>query len=80
MYVRGEIEEPLGRGLVAITGLSPGERDYDIRNDEGQLITVPDFTWPDAKVAVFCDGFVVHGNREALELDARKRNQLQTDG
>jgi very-short-patch-repair endonuclease len=41
---------------------------------------VPDFAWEDAKVAVYCDGFAVHGKVETLELDAGKRNVLQARG
>jgi very-short-patch-repair endonuclease len=41
---------------------------------------VPDLTWPDVKVAVFCDGYAYHGNPETLELDAKKRNFLQSKG
>ena len=42
--------------------------------------TVPDFTWPDAGLAVYCDGFAVHGNVQTLALDAAKRNWLQSHG
>jgi len=28
----------------------------------------------------FCNGLAVHGNRDTLELDARKRNWLQAHG
>jgi very-short-patch-repair endonuclease len=41
---------------------------------------VPDFTWPDAKVAVFCDGYAYHGDPATLELDARMRIWLQSRG
>lgn len=43
-------------------------------------MTVPDFAWEDAKLAVYCDGFGVHGNAEKLDLDAAKRNSLQGRG
>jgi ATP-dependent helicase YprA (DUF1998 family)/very-short-patch-repair endonuclease len=42
--------------------------------------TVPDFAYPDQKIAVYCDGFAYHGNKETLESDARKRNTLQSEG
>lgn len=79
-YKKGEIEEPLRRALERIEGLPQGVRDYEIRDDQGILITVPDFCWPDVKLAVFCDGFAVHGNRETLERDAKKRNTIQGRG
>ena len=79
-YAKGEIEEPLRRALESIEGLPRGERDYEIRDEEGGLVSVPDFAWPDVKIAVYCDGFAVHGNRETLEQDAQKRNFLQSRG
>ncbi|MDH7513501.1 MAG: DEAD/DEAH box helicase [Clostridiales bacterium] len=79
-YPKGEIEEPLRRALKEIEGLPPGEREFEIKDEEGRLVTVPDFAWPDARIAVFCDGFAVHGNRETLESDAQKRNYLQSRG
>jgi len=44
------------------------------------LITVPDFAWEDVRLAVYCDGFAVHGNVDTLALDAAKRNWLQAHG
>jgi len=79
-YSKGEIEEPLRRALEQIEGLPPEERDFEIKNEQGRLVTVPDFVWPDVKLAVYCDGFAIHGNRETLELDAQKRNFLQSRG
>jgi len=80
-YRKGPIEEPLAAALAAIPGLPAPDREHEVRDPASNaLITVPDFTWADAKVAVFCDGFAVHGNRDTLELDARKRNWLQAHG
>jgi hypothetical protein len=76
-YPKGEIEEPLRLALESIPDLPRGERDHEIFDTSGKLITVPDFAWPKIKLAVYCDGFAVHGNRETLEKDARKRNYLQ---
>lgn len=42
------------------------------------MITVPDFAYPGLRIAIFCDGFAFHGNPDTLELDARKRNWLQS--
>jgi superfamily II DNA/RNA helicase len=79
-YPKGEIEEPLRKALEQSEGLPPGERDFEIKDEQGRLVTVPDFTWPDVKLAVYCDGFAVHGNRQTLESDAQKRNFLQSRG
>ncbi len=78
-YRKGEIEEPL-RAALARAGLPEPERDHEVRDDEGRLVTVPDFAWPDVKLAVYCDGFAVHGKPDTLELDAQKRNFLQSRG
>ncbi len=78
-YRKGAIEEPLKEALARVPGLPAGVRDFEI-HDGGRLVTVPDFTWEDRKIAVYCDGYAVHGNRETLELDAGKRNLLQAHG
>lgn len=79
-YRKGYIEEPLLAALRAQAGLPEPERDYEITNDHGAVVTVPDFTWPAQKVAVFCDGYAFHGDPATLELDAKKRNSLQARG
>ena len=53
---------------------------HRVLTDSGELLTVPDFAYPDRRIAVYCDGFAYHGNKEALESDARKRNTLQSQG
>ena len=78
-YRKGYIEEPLMAALARIPGLPAPERELEIV-EAGRLITVPDFAWGDAKVAVYCDGFASHGTVETLELDAGKRNFLQARG
>ncbi|GIX46105.1 MAG: hypothetical protein KatS3mg131_0316 [Candidatus Tectimicrobiota bacterium] len=65
---------------LARLGITDGQRDFEIRDEAGRLVTVPDFAWPAFKVAVFCDGYAYHGNPETLELDAAKRNFLQSKG
>jgi very-short-patch-repair endonuclease len=78
-YPRGAIEEPLWSALRAIDDLPEPNRQLEIR-DGARLITVPDFAWEDMKLAVYCDGFAVHGNVDTLALDATKRNWLQAHG
>ncbi len=53
---------------------------YEIPDRTGKRLTVPDFAYPDRRIAIYCDGFAYHGNREALESDAQKRNLLQSMG
>ena len=78
-YPKGDIEEILLAALARV-GIDDFQRDFEVRDEEGRLLTVPDFSWPDHKVAVFCDGYAYHGNPETLELDAKKRNYLQSKG
>jgi len=78
-YPKSGIEELLRKALEKL-GITGGLRDFEIRDEAGVLVTVPDFAWPEARVAVYCDGYAYHGNRRALDLDARRRNWLQTRG
>jgi hypothetical protein len=73
------IEEKLLAALRAVPGLPDPAAQYEIRDGE-RVVTVADFAYPAARIAVFCDGFAFHGNPETLELDARKRNWLQSRG
>lgn len=71
------IEERLLEALKRQTGLPLPAAQYEIYRG-GSLLTVPDFAYPDERIAIFCDGFAFHGNPETLELDASKRNWLQS--
>jgi very-short-patch-repair endonuclease len=73
------IEATLLTALQAMSGLPAPVIQQEVR-DGDRVVTVPDFAYPDARLAVFCDGFAFHGNRDTLELDARKRNWLQGNG
>jgi very-short-patch-repair endonuclease len=78
-YPKGEIEELLRSALERL-GVTHYQRDYEVKDEGGRLVTVPDFAWPDLKVAVYCDGYAYHGKEDVLALDAKKRNFLQIDG
>jgi hypothetical protein len=43
-------------------------------------ITIPDFAWPQQKVAVYCDGWAHHSGPEQRAADSAKRAQLEADG
>jgi hypothetical protein len=73
------IEGMLLEALQGVPGLPMPLLQYEIRDGE-RVVTIPDFAYPDARIAVFCDGFAYHGNQDTLELDARKRNWLQRNG
>lgn len=80
VYPKGHIEEVLLEALRKHPGLPEPVRDFEVRDPEGTLVTVPDFVWPGVRLAVYCDGYQYHGERETLELDAAKRNFLQREG
>jgi very-short-patch-repair endonuclease len=44
------------------------------------LRTVPDFTWPEQQVAVYCDGWEFHSSPEQRAADARRRAWLERQG
>jgi hypothetical protein len=71
------IEARLLDALRALPDLPPPVPQYEVKDGE-RAITIPDFAYPEERIAVFCDGFAFHGNPETLELDARKRNWLQS--
>jgi len=73
------IEARLLEALRAIPELPSPVMQYEVK-DGDRIVTIPDFAYPDARIAVFCDGFAYHGNQDTLELDARKRNWLQRSG
>ena len=64
--------------MKKISGVPLPVPQYEIRRPDGGLETVPDFAYPDQKIAVFCDGYAYHANPNTLALDAKKRNWLQT--
>lgn len=53
---------------------------YEFRQEDGTVLSIPDFAYPDRKIAIYCDGFAFHGNLTTLAEDARKRNRLQAHG
>src|SRR5712691_4453286 len=79
-YPKGHIEEVLLEALLAFDDLPQPQRDLEVKTDAGVLVTVPDFAWTDRRVAVYCDGYQYHGDRDTLELDASKRNFLAKRG
>jgi ATP-dependent helicase YprA (DUF1998 family)/very-short-patch-repair endonuclease len=53
---------------------------FEVSDHTGKRITIPDFAYPDRRIAIYCDGFAYHSDQETLESDARKRNLLQAMG
>lgn len=73
------IEARLLKAMEEIPGLPLPALQHEIRN-QGRLVTVPDFAYPERRIAIYCDGYAHHGNRRTLEKDAKKRNWLQRQG
>jgi hypothetical protein len=73
------IERALLEAIRANPALPEPAAYFEVR-DGDRLVTVPDYGYPDRKIAIFCDGFMYHGNPETLEADAKKRNFLQVHG
>ncbi len=74
------IEKALLGAIHAAARLPKPVAQHSIFGESGELLTIPDFAYPERKIAIYCDGFAYHGNKETLESDARKRNTLQTGG
>lgn len=49
-------------------GLPEPDRNYEFRRDNGQMVTVPDFAWPERRLAVFLDGHRFHSSAEVDDL------------
>jgi very-short-patch-repair endonuclease len=47
---------------------------------DGRLLTIPDYAYPEHRIAIFCDGWAYHGNLESISGDSWKRNRLSADG
>ncbi|MBI5899705.1 MAG: DEAD/DEAH box helicase [Rhodocyclales bacterium] len=74
------IERALLDAMRAGARLPEPVAQYAYVDERGVRATVPDFAYPDKKIAIYCDGFAYHGNRDSLEGDAVKRNLLQSSG
>jgi ATP-dependent helicase YprA (DUF1998 family) len=74
------IEKRLHEAIVAGQRLPEPIPQYQIVGEPGSILTIPDFAYPDKKIAIYCDGFAYHGNVDTLGKDARKRNELQGKG
>jgi G:T-mismatch repair DNA endonuclease (very short patch repair protein) len=74
------IEQALLRAIREVGRLPVLIPQFEILDSDGKRLTIPDFAFPDHRIAIYCDGFAYHGNREVLENDARKRNILQAMG
>ena len=43
-------------------------------------LTIPDFAFPDAKIAIYCDGYEFHSERDPFQKDRQQSRDLQLQG
>ena len=43
-------------------------------------VTLPDFAFPDAKIAIYCDGYEFHSERNPFQKDRQQSRELQLRG
>jgi hypothetical protein len=79
-YQNTPIEQALLAAIRDAGRLPEPVAQHPVTGGAGAVLTVPDFAYPERKIAIYCDDFAYHGDRDALESDAGKRNQLQSDG
>jgi hypothetical protein len=80
---RSPIEAALLRACID-AGLPGAEAqrpfpDYDADGQE-HVRTIPDFAWPEQRVAVYCDGWEFHSSPERRAADAERRGWLERQG
>ena len=73
------IEQKLYQGIKKHGRLPPPTKQREFRSN-GRLVTVADFAYENEKIAIYCDAFAFHGDKDTLALDAQKRNELQAQG
>ena len=50
---------------------------YRINFIPGLPLTIPDFAFPDMKIAIYCDGFATHRDEPAFSMDRFQSRELQ---
>ena len=53
---------------------------YRINFIPGLPVTTPDFAFPDMKIAIYCDGYEFHEDRDSFSMDRFQSNELQSLG
>ena len=55
-----------------------GQHVIDYYND--LPVTLPDFAFPDAKIAIYCDGYDHHSDTDSFQKDRQQSRDLQLQG
>ncbi|KKL93112.1 hypothetical protein LCGC14_1877920 [marine sediment metagenome] len=57
-------------------GLPEPEQQHEVSNDDGSLLTIPDFAYLRKKIAIYCDGVEFHLDKERWEKDRKIDREL----
>ena len=78
---KSEIEEHLLRSLYfALPKSVRGELVAQYLIDEFEGVTLPDFAFPDRKIAIYCDGYKWHKDPDSFQKDRFQSRELQLRG
>lgn len=78
---KSKIEEHLLRSLYfALPKSVRGELEAQYLIDEFEDVTLPDFAFPDRKIAIYCDGYKWHKDLESFVRDRMQSRKLQLRG
>ena len=72
----GSILESLCRVLLWQHGLAPDETQWPFKHPRTGWVGYLDFAWPNARVALECDGYQWHADREPFQKDRRRWSAL----
>ena len=78
-----EIEERLLHALYPTLGPhSQGDlrAQYKIDYYQDLPVTLPDFAFPDARIAIYCDGYEYHSDLGSFQKDRQQSRELQLKG
>ena len=78
-----EIERRLLQGLYPSLGPDAQadlHAQYKIDYYADMPVTLPDFAFPDAKIAIYCDGYEYHSDSNSFQKDRQQSRELQLKG
>ena len=77
-----EIEAHLLRALYPELGPDSQEdlRSQHVIDYYDMPLTIPDFAFPKAKIAIFCDGYKYHNDSDSFQKDRQQSRDLQLQG
>lgn len=74
------IEAMLISALRKVDGYVEPVQQYSVYDEKGHVRTIPDFAYPDVRLAIFCDGEQYHSDEAVRESDKKKREYLESNG